>query len=311
MALVQKKGVVLPSDINSELKTNTMIIGAFLSDLAASKKIRISSAKIGGSPVYYLESERAKLERLYQHLNEKDRRAYDLLKQSKILFDEDQSPLVKTCLREIKDFAFPLKVTFKEKDHLFWKWHLISDDDAKIHIKQKLNLLYPEKKDPVPVAVLPVKNIGPSNTPNQDKENNSSIATQKILPKLKEKKQSSIQQKIAETSVNQVIDDPFVQSIQNFLKSLNIEILSAEVVKKKSECNLIIRIPSQIGNLDYYCKAKNKKRSVEGDIAAAFVEGQLKGLPTVYVSAGDIPKKLSEQLPTKYKNLRVLTWALQ
>lgn len=300
---------MLPSDLNSELKTDTMIVGAFLSDLVASKKIKISNAKIGGSPVYYLESQRSKLERLYQYLNEKDRRAYDDLKKEGVLYDEEQSPLVKTCLRQIKDFAFPLKVTFKEKEHLFWKWHLLSDEDAKIKIKDLLSKLYPEQKK-TPSNIEPVKvQTKVQESPTEKKK--ISVTASPTKPEEKKLASEIIIQKPVQQTLQGLPDDAFLEDVKRYLETLQIKIINAEIVKKKSECNLFVIVPSHIGELQYYCKAKKKKRSNEGDIAAAFVEGQLRGLPVIYVSPGDIPKKLKEQLDKKYKNLRVLTWVSQ
>jgi hypothetical protein len=298
LELIRKKGPVIPSDINSDLQTNTMIIGAFLSDLVGSKKLKISNAKIGGSPLYYLDSQRPQLERLYVYLNEKDRRAYDDLKMAQVLFDDSLTPLVKTCLRQIKDFAIPLKVTFKEKEHLFWKFFLVSDENAKIKVKELLSKLYPEPKQAPPIVHIPA--------PKQESSKPSSSH-----PMQPAKKPLALDTKLViEKPVQQILaslpDDSFVDEVHRFLDSVNIKIISAELVKKRSECNLFVLVPSNIGDLQYFCKARNKKKSSEGDIAAAFVEGQLRGLPVLYVSPGDIPKKLESMLDKKYKNLRVL-----
>lgn len=300
LELIQKKGPVIPSDLNTELKSDTMIIGAFLSDLVSSKKLKISNAKIGGSPVYYLESQRPKLERLYQYLNEKDRRAYDDLKAAQVLLDENLTPLVKTCLRQIKDFAIPLRATFKGKDHLFWKFFTVSDDVAKAKIKETLASLYPEPKKSPPVE----KKEPVTPTPSQKKE-----PVSKPQPATSQEKELVIEKPIQQT-LSALPEDPFLDDIRRFLDSLKIQIITAEVVKKKSECNLFVSVPSSIGELHYYCKGRNKKRSNEGDIAAAFVEGQLRSLPVMYISPGEIPKKLEAVLDKKYKNLRVLKlWA--
>ncbi len=74
----------------------------------------------------------------------------------------------------------------------------------------------------------------------------------------------------------------------------------------KKEVDFILDVPSPIGTVTYFAKARNKKKSVEGDISTAYVEGQLSGLPVMYISPGDIPKKLESILPEKYKNLKVL-----
>ena len=75
-----------------------------------------------------------------------------------------------------------------------------------------------------------------------------------------------------------------------------------EVIRKKSEIDFIIKVPSVVGTLDYYCKAKNKKRVSDGDLSAAFVQGQLKKLPVLMVITGELTKKAQELLNTEFKN---------
>ena len=310
LRLVQQKGPIIPSDINSELGTNTMIIGAFLSDLVSSKKLKVSYAKLGGSPVYFFESQRQKLERLYKHLNEKDRRAYDELQKEGVLFDDEASPLTKTCLRQLKDFAMPLKVTFKQKEHFFWRWHTLSDTDAKEKIKEKLSKIYPEQK--IQHIENKEKNTLKGNTEKEieQEKKQEKIKKENIQPK--EKNPPIHIEKPVQQILTTQVEDSFIDTVQRFLNSKGIKVLTTELVKKKSECNMIVIVPSNIGELQYFCKGKNKKRNTEGDIAAAFVEGQLRNLPVVYVSQGEIPKKITDVVDKKYKNLRVLTlWESQ
>ena len=83
--LVKSKGPLLPSQINKELNVDVLFASAMLSELVDRKLLRLSKAKIGGSPVYYAQGQESKLDILYPYLNEKERRAYDLLKENKVL----------------------------------------------------------------------------------------------------------------------------------------------------------------------------------------------------------------------------------
>ena len=138
LSLVRLKGPLLPSQINKELNTNVLFASAMLSELVDRKQLKLSHAKIGGSPVYFMEGQEHRLEMLYGYLHEKLKKAYDLLKNDKVLNDAEQEPVVRAALRELKDFARPLDVFLDGEKHLFWKWHVFPDKEAETIIKTLL-----------------------------------------------------------------------------------------------------------------------------------------------------------------------------
>ncbi|MFT4326211.1 MAG: hypothetical protein ACMXYK_01790, partial [Candidatus Woesearchaeota archaeon] len=148
LALIEQKGPVVPTKITRDLKVDSFIVGAVLSNLVGKKKLILSHARIGGSPLYYLPTQREQLDRLRQHLNEKNRRAYDLLQERVVLLDETLDPLGRTCLREIKDFSVPFRVSYKGKEMLFFRWHLASPETVKQKIKELLKQLFPQVSHP-------------------------------------------------------------------------------------------------------------------------------------------------------------------
>ncbi len=165
LALVQQLGPSLPTDITSRTRQDSMIIGALLSTLVAEKRMKITSAKWGGSPLYYTPEQIEQIQKIYPQLNEKDRRAFDMLKASGVLEDTAQTPLVRACLRQIKDFAIPLTVTGPDgKEFLFWKWYMLADSDAKSKIMPILTPLYETQVNAAKAASVlppPVINAAP------------------------------------------------------------------------------------------------------------------------------------------------------
>ena len=77
----------------------------------------------------------------------KKERAFDLLSEQKILKDTEQTPLMRVTLREIKDFAVPIYVTYNDSE-MFWKWHTASDADVEKLIKTKLDIKEEPKVEP-------------------------------------------------------------------------------------------------------------------------------------------------------------------
>jgi len=87
----------------------------------------------------------------------------------------------------------------------------------------------------------------------------------------------------------------FVDSFSTFSERVNgisffgknsIEVLSFEIIKKNSDIEFIVEIPSPVGNLMYYCKAKSKARVSDSDLSNAYVKGQSKKLPVLFLSYG-------------------------
>jgi len=82
IGLVRSKGPILPSHVAKAINTNIIMASAYLSELVASKIINISNTKVGGSPLYYAPGQEASLLKFADNLNEKERRALELLKEN-------------------------------------------------------------------------------------------------------------------------------------------------------------------------------------------------------------------------------------
>lgn len=98
--------------------------------------------------------------------------------------------------------------------------------------------------------------------------------------------------------------DEFFVKVREYLKSHEMKIKEYDIIKK-GEVDLVISIPAAIGSVDYYCCAKKKKRSNEGDLSTAYIKGQNKKLPVIYLSLGKVTKKAAEMLKKEFKGLVV------
>lgn len=346
LSIVRLNGPVLPVDIAKGLKTNILIASAYLSELVARKKIKISSVKVGGSPVYYVPGQEAKLDKFAENLNEKELRAYEVLKEKKMLRDEQLTPLMRVALRQISDFAVPLNVTFEGKQELFWKWYLVKDEEITPLIQKELGGV--EKKEETKISeaveevvkeepVLQTKRRGrpkkdvlqaeadlkPKQEIKQEQkilktEIKENLEKTKVETKLKteikeeqlkqnietkipktEKEEQKNQEKLKLAAQEPIIENGFIASVQNFFKQKEIRILSEEIIKKSTEVNYLVKIPSPVGELHYLCKAKDKKKSTDKDVSSALVEGQLKRVPVVYLYSGSLNAKAQQMVKTE------------
>jgi hypothetical protein len=302
---IKMKGPVLPKDIAKVIETNILLASAHLSELTSSNKLKISYTKIGSSPVYYLPGQESRLQELYKYLNEKDQRAFNLLKEKKILRDSQLEPLTRVALRSIKDFAVPLHITINNEKILFWKWYMLSNDEAATLIKLKLQppkqeIEKPkepiEEKKPEPEKTIEKEKIEPK---QEIKYEEAQIQIKKERPQeIKKSKEKQIQLKPTEKLKPK---DFFLKRLQNYCNNKKIEIVENNIIRKASEIDAIVRFSSVVGELEYYCKAKNKKNVSDKDLSDALIQGQLKKLPVLFLTTGNLTKKAQELLNTEFK----------
>lgn len=284
LEIVKLKGPVLPVQIAKEIGSNILMASAHLAELTASNRLKISTIRVGSSPLYYLPGQETMLQKYATNLNDKEKKAFDLLNQQKILRDSEQEPIMRVALRAIKDFAIPLNVNYNNNREIFWKWYLTANEEAEQLIKSKLEIEKPvEKKLEEKIQKEEVK----------EKIEEKQQAVQKQLKERKEPKKYKAREK----------EDNFLNSIMKFFEKNKINVISTETIKKSSEIDFIVEIPSVVGNLQYYCKAKNKKKISDSDLSNAYVKGQFKKLPILVISTGDLSAKAQEILAKELNNI--------
>ncbi|MEA3329814.1 MAG: hypothetical protein U9Q06_03660 [Nanoarchaeota archaeon] len=126
MDFIETHGPSLPIRIASQLRSDSLIVGAFLSELLGEKKLYLSSMKVGSSPLYYLRGQEFQLENFAQYLSSGEQKAFELLKTQGVLMDEKMYPTIRVALRSIKDFAFP----FEHKGKLYWRFIKLQQERA-------------------------------------------------------------------------------------------------------------------------------------------------------------------------------------
>ncbi|MBW2976287.1 hypothetical protein KY347_02465 [Candidatus Woesearchaeota archaeon] len=274
LAIVREKGPVLPVRVSKEINESIIMASARLSELLSRKQIKISSLKVGGSPLYYSPGHEHKLQDFVDNLHEKEKKAYHLLKQSKILKDSDQDPVVRVALRGIKDFAVPLQVNYENKAEIFWKWYLTDSKEAELLIREILTA-----KEKITPEKLPEK---------PEEERKEPIELKKDTTK---KFRSTIDK------------DTFLKEVNNFFGKNKINIIETYNTKKASEIDFVIGLHTSIGTVKYFCKSKNKKKINDSDISTAILQAQSKNLPLLLLANGELTKKANELINQEFKNI--------
>ena len=281
LQFIKAKGPILPGQVAKEIGTDMIMASAHLAELTATKKLKISHIKVGGSPLYFLEGQEEKLHDFIGSFNDKEKKAYDLLNEKKVLRENELEPVIRVALRGMKDFAMPLTVSHNGTSETFWRWHLAIENEVEQLIRKKLGIPQEKTKEELQKE-LPVENE----------------AQKPALKQLPQKKETKARARKASKQ-----ESDFIEHILEFFAKNNVKILSQEMIKKDYEMDFLIEIPSVMGNLKYYCKAKSKKKINDSDLSSAFVKGQYKKLSVIFLTDGELSPKASDMLNAELNNM--------
>ncbi len=306
-----KKSPVVPGNIAKELQTNTIMAGAMLAEMCDRKILKTSALRVGGSPLYYVPGTESLLLNFRQSLNEKDRRAVERLEKELILRESELDPLTRVSLQQVKDFSYPLIVEHNGKEERFYKWFLLEDKDAEPLIRQKLEpekAVLPEPQTP-PLAPEVSKVDPPKQQLQEPKKEpkvktdtkveadshklpttNNKLPTTNPQPSPSNLQPASVQQTLSPPDLS-VLQGEFGDKVKAFFEKTGVIVKECSIIKKKTEFDLIIELPSAFGRLPYYCKVRSKKKLNESDISSAFVQGQLRKLPILLITDGELNKQ--------------------
>ncbi len=308
---MKMKGPSLPVQIAKGIGVETLFAGAFLSELYAEKKIKISDMKVGSSPLYYLEGQEEQLEKFVEHLNAREKEAFFILKREKVLEDGSLEPVVRVALRAIKDFAIPVKIKMNEDSKLFWKYSLLSDIEMKDALNIKIYGVSIEKKEEKKEERIIEKKIENEIKAEKLEKKANEIEKkeeqdEKSIKKVKKEKVAEKKEKIKRIETVKkkeelVQDNEFGKRIKNYLLSKDIEILDV-FLDKKTEFIAKTRLDMLFGKQEFLLFAKDKKNVNDGDLMSAVQKAQIEKMPALFVSFGGLNKKGEEYLK-EWRNL--------
>ena len=130
-------------------------------------------------------------------------------------------------------------------------------------------------------------------------------------PEIKQIKKPQIENRESQTTINETKpkqptkEEQFSIEVERFFMAKGIKIIEKEVVRKNSESNFIINIDSQLGRMDMFVCAKNKKKINDQDLMVAHQKGQGRKMPTLFLSTGEQTKKAKEYLEKNLKGYMI------
>jgi hypothetical protein len=298
MSILERRGPSVPMQLANEMHLNSLFISAFLSEMVDGGKIRVSNLKVGGSPLYFIDRHEPQLERFYTYLAPKEAEAFLLLKKNKVLKDRDQEPAIRVALRSIKDFSFSL--SFDEE--LYWRYYLVPELEARTLLTAMKTPPVIEKKEepqapemrkeiviqiPVQEKIVekePVKTKAKktSKKPEDEMFENPLVIKREVVKKEKAK-------------------SAFVLKVIEFVNKHSIKLVEEKEHKAK-EYLCIVEINSELGPLNFYTCAKDKKIISEDDVKKLLSDAQKIPLPAFILYTGEMSGKAKEYLK-KYSSI--------
>ncbi|MFW6233602.1 MAG: hypothetical protein ACOC3Z_02990 [Nanoarchaeota archaeon] len=283
---LKTKGPSLPSTIAKEINMDMLCASAFLSELLSERKIKTSTLKVGSSPVYLLYGQEHQLERFSHHMKNKEKEAYDLLKNNKFLKDTEQYWKYLTINNsEIEELLSPKskqKETIIENQKQEKSEPKKEEPEDNKQDKKELNIFEKQKTE----------NIEQKETNLEKKETNESNQEEPI------QKKKTIKKKTTKKKSSNTKNEKFFNKVKEHLNKNSIEIIDFEGFSK-NDLKLRIKKSEQ----EYLLVAYNKKRITEKDILDAYKKAQEKNMKYIILSLGEPAKKTTNFIDAA-KNLQ-------
>lgn len=325
--IIKREGPILPVNISRQIPQGTMLVSAILTSMDKRDKINKTQQKIGSSSLYYLDSQSSRaLTRIKKEMNSLQRKVYDYLEENKVIKDKDSGAKRRAVLRQIRDFA----KDFKYKDERYWRHYTIPEEEAleiirereeekKKDIKEKGEIKRVteskkevkggkeetkgekerERKEPKPDEVKEEAEEAKKEVKEKiDKKESeevgkkSEVKEEEPREKAQEEREKKEEKKGKED--REEPEDSLEERVTQFLKEKGAEIVKKDVIRKKYEINLIIKVKSLFGHRNFFVKARSKKRINEKELGLAYLEGNEKKMPTIFLTDGELTNKAQE-----------------
>jgi len=277
ISFITQNGPSLPVHIAKEAGLSILFASAFLSEMYGEKEIKMSNLRVGSSPLYFISGQEPQLEKFSQYLKSKEKEAFLILKEKKILRDSEQQPAIRVALREIKDFAIP----FEKNNEVFWKYFLTEDLPEKIEVIEVI-----ETVEPI-VESIEAKEEVQEEVENELEKEEAKEPEEETPIKEKTPKKQKVHAK--SKGQNKKKDENFFNNIKAFLAKERIEIID---IKDFQNNEAILKVKKK--GVEELIFAFNQKKITEKEILKAHKKASQEKMKYSVLSLGEPSKKLND-----------------
>jgi hypothetical protein len=289
LTFIKSRGPSLPVHVAQYIKTSPLFVSAFLSELYREQKLLMSDLKVGSSSLYLIPGQEQMLENFTQYLNQKELESFNLIKKEKLLEDQKLTPAIRVAIRQIKDFALPIKIKENNEEKLFWKYAFSPDSEIEL-------IINPIKKEEKPI-------VNQHQTPStQVQKLQETVQPIQLEIKVDEKPVMKMkEEKPKKDKIKKKAESKFLDDLKDYLKAKDIEILE-EIEQKSKEFTGKIRIDNIFGKQEYFLIAKEKKKVKEEDLTLVLHKANQNKMLALFMAPGELDKKAIDFIK-EYKNL--------
>ena len=311
IGVLDEKGPSLPINIAKALEISSLFISAFLSELTNQKRIKVSSLKVGGSPLYYLKGQEKKLEDYYKYLHPRESEAFLLLREHRVLKDRDQDPATRVALRSIKDFS----VGFKMDNEIYWRFVSVSKEEVDGILNGNVIEEKVEEEKNIEEEKVEEEKIEEEKIEESVQEKVREVVEEKVEEKIEKENPRMIEPVVKEVKIKSESDNKFnnplvmdkvikkkekprsefVQQVISFINERGLQIVEEKDYKAK-EYNCVVQIKSELGIINFLTQAKDKKRITESDFKKLLSNAQSIPLPAFMLYTGEIGNSAKDYL---------------
>lgn len=273
---IVKQQPLLPVEAASKLGVDSFLAKAFLDQLVDARRIKATSEKVGGVPIYFVDGQELAAESKLKKLLGVKPTATNFAK------SVPQSPAL-----EQKRAEFKARLEEIEKKEAEMKKAKETRATKAAVIKPKLEIVKPKvdipiKKEIPKPAVHVVKEVETAKPQIAEMPSETKEIQEK--PSIEAQVVSAVKKLISGTT------SPVVEATLNQLNGAGAEIISQELRKRGKEASIVAKIPSSIGPLQFLVIAMAKKTITKDDLLLAYAAGVEQKLPVLLYSNGKIAK---------------------
>jgi hypothetical protein len=292
ISFLETNGPSLPVRIAKTIEMDPVFASAILSELLGAGQIKTSHIKVGSSPLYLLAGQEQRLEEYIENLKPIEREAFLKLKKQKIILDEEEPPVIRVALRNVKDFAIPSETEGK----IIWKYAFASDEE--LNNTQNPEEEIKEDKVTEEVEEEEIKEDEIKEAEEEEiKEDEIKEVEEEEIKEDEIKEVENIFENKEKEDKKHTVKKTFLDQVEEFLSENGTKINSILEVDKKK---VIAETKSE--NQKALLFAFNKKKISEEELMKCYKKAKEKNLSYHIITTGEPTKKMSETIDA-YKSL--------
>ncbi len=151
---LKQNGPSHPVQVGKAIEADIFMSSAILQEMINDKRIKKTSKKVGGSPLYYLSNQEETAKRMVEDsLNLVEKKVLRIIKESGFVFQDELDAQSRFVMQDLKDLIQALKAKIGGEERIIWKYYSVDNNKIERRIlstkpKQLPKKVEPEKIEP-------------------------------------------------------------------------------------------------------------------------------------------------------------------